>query len=271
MPLPASLDPELLYCFVLGPGYGETVLLRVPPDGNQPDQWIVIDSFLCDDRPAAESVVARYEGTVSCIVLTHPHGDHYPGIIGLIDENPGAKLGCVHPSASPPDPAFPDPVAVLKQQARPAYVRIWDEWEANTGRRWETFRREVYDFPGRKLTSLHPVRPLPLGAWGSDPNEMSSAMLVEWHAVRLLLGADVPDTQWPGICSDFQRLEEHAALKVPHHGSPGAIHDVFARGSSARRWVVTPWKLGGNRLPKADPGHGLEMLLSYAHFPHPCV
>ena len=37
--MPASLDEGRLYIFVFGPGYGESVAVRVPPD-----EWLVIDS-----------------------------------------------------------------------------------------------------------------------------------------------------------------------------------------------------------------------------------
>ncbi len=80
MPLPLhdEISSEQLYLFVVGPGMGETVLLRVPPD-----RWVIIDSFKCGmpNRPAAESIVSLYGGKVEIIALTHPHQDHYPGFV----------------------------------------------------------------------------------------------------------------------------------------------------------------------------------------------
>ncbi len=61
--------PEHLYLFVIGPGIGETVLLRIPPD-----QWVVVDSFKCGtpNRPAADSIVSRYGGKVAVLARRIP-------------------------------------------------------------------------------------------------------------------------------------------------------------------------------------------------------
>ncbi len=92
---------------------------------------------------------------------------------------------------------------------------------------------------------LHPVRPIHRASWSDEANEISSAMLVEWEGLRLLLGADVPNTQWPGIAADFPALADHHAMKIPHHGSREAIHDAFGIGLDTRTWVVTPYQRQG--------------------------
>ncbi len=77
-------------------------------------------------------------------------------------------------------------------------------------------------------------------------------MLVEWGDVRLLLGADVPNPEWPGIGVATPRLNEHAAMKVPHHGSREAIHEVFGKTVGERFWVVTPYRRSAPPLPRAE-------------------
>jgi Metallo-beta-lactamase superfamily len=257
------LSDELLYLFVLGPGTGETVLLRIPPD-----LWVVVDSFRCAGRAAAEFVLAKHKGQVAAIVLTHPHQDHYDGIVELIDAHPGAILGCVHPRESGPITGPPaDASAHLRLRARATYVRIWDEWRTNEARRWWTFRRESRVIGSATVTSLHPGRPIAPDNWSTDPNAISSAMLVEWKSVRLVLGADVPNSQWPHIAAEFSDLGVHAVLKVPHHGSREAIHDTYGAGDRNRCWAVTPFHRQG--LPRSgdfagngDP-EGLASILAY--------
>ena len=105
LPEKNEIVPDLLYLFVVGPGTGETVLLRIPPE-----RWIIIDSLRCGRpaRPAAESIVSRYGGKVAILALTHPHQDHYPGFIDLIDRYDDAFfIGCVHPSDSGMPGALP--------------------------------------------------------------------------------------------------------------------------------------------------------------------
>ena len=117
------------------------------------------------------------------------------------------------------------------------------------------------------MTSLHPVRPVDPALWSNDPNTISSAMLVEWHDLRLLLGADVPSSEWPGIAEAFPDLNHHAAMKVPHHGSREAIHPSFANGDPERFWVITPFYPKGflamrTPLPVAEK-EGLSQVLSF--------
>ena len=245
-----EIHPDRLYLFVVGPGMGETVLLLIPPE-----QWLIIDSFKCGrpSRPASELIVSRYGGKVAMLALTHPHQDHYPGFIDLIDRYGDAVLGCVHPRDSGTAVALPvDATAALREGAKPTYTRVWDEWTVDPARRWDTFRGASRAIGEATVTSLHPIRPLNPAQWGPDPNAISSAMLVEWRDMRLLLGADVPNTEWPGIGATFPGLNNHAAMKVPHHGSREAIHESLGDGRPERFWMITPYSRLRQPLPRAE-------------------
>lgn len=264
MSLPSNpLDPELLYLFVLGPGTGETVLLRVPPDN-----WVIIDSYLNADRPAAEAIVDEFGGDVAAIVLTHPHQDHCKGFIELMDENANAVIGCVHPKQGTEGAGVPsDPIALLNQRAKPTYTRVWDEWEADESRKWQTFRHSILSVGDGTLTSLHPVSPLSAADWrGAARNDMSSGMRFTWHDVRLLLGADVTNASWPDIAGKFADLADHHAMKVPHHASREAIHDTYGEGDRNRLWIVTPF--ASQKLPRRNKGDGLAMALQFVDAVH---
>jgi len=267
LPETHQLDPDLLYMFVLGPCKGETVLLRVPPG-----HWMVIDSFKAGThrRPAAEPIITKYGGQVEVLALTHPHADHFEGFIDLIDRYDKAMLGCVHPRDSRGTRDLSaDPITLLKEGAKPAYTRIWYEWEQNHARRQTTFRGDNWNVGEATVTSLHPVRPVNPRQWSDDPNTISSAMLVVWHDLRILLGADVPSSEWPGIADAFSDLNHHAAMKVPHHGSREAIHPSYANGDRGRFWVITPFS--PQRLPRAQDltangkSDGLSQVLSFVN------
>ena len=117
LPEKEEIVPELLHLFVVGPGTGETVLLLIPPE-----RWLIVDSFKCGraSRPAAESIVSRYGGKVAILALTHPHQDHYPGFVDLIDRFSDAVLGCVHPREREfSDSLTVDPVSALSRRPGP--------------------------------------------------------------------------------------------------------------------------------------------------------
>lgn len=130
------LKKDLLYLFILGPGMGETALLRIPPN-----DWIVIDSFRSDGRAAALEVLAEYDATWSCAVLTHPHQDHYAGFDDVIAANDAGTIGCVHPAVELNDGTVPvDPYRHLSEGAKPVYVAIADRWNDGRTDKWETHR-----------------------------------------------------------------------------------------------------------------------------------
>src|SRR5260370_29276874 len=87
--MPVSLDPHRLYLFVFGPGFGESIVLRVPPN-----DWIVVDSCRIADRAAAQHVLSHYKGELSCVVLTHPHRDHYRMFSQVLAEGDWSVIGC---------------------------------------------------------------------------------------------------------------------------------------------------------------------------------
>jgi hypothetical protein len=236
---------------------------------------MVIDSFKAgrSRRPAAEPIITRYGGRVEVLALTHPHADHFEGFIDLIDRYDEAILGCVYPRDSRGTRDLSaDSITLLKEGAKPAYTRIWDEWERDHARRQTTFRGDEWNIGDARVTSLHPVRPMDPTQWSDDPNTISSAMLVEWHDLRLLLGADVPSSEWTEIAGDFQNLNRHAAMKVPHHGSREAIHPSYADGDPGRFWVITPFYL--QRLPRHEDANsrgeqeGLRQVLSFVDRVH---
>lgn len=264
MPLPASpLDPRLLYLFVLGPGTGETVLVRVPPDN-----WVIVDSFTNAGRPAAEAIMDEFGGEVTAIILTHPHQDHCMGFIELLDQYDKAVIGCVHPLEGTANNGIPsDPIALLNERAKPTYDRIWSEWVSNPDRKWQTFRHSTLSVGEGTLTALHPVEPLNVTDWhGAARNDMSSGMRLIWHGVTLLLGADVTNASWPDIGSNFDDLAKHNALKVPHHASREAIHAAYGDGTRDRMWIVTPF--ASQRLPRSNEAEGLAMALGFVDSIH---
>jgi hypothetical protein len=54
-------------------------------------------------------------------------------------------------------------------------------------------------------------------------------------------------------------LAAHGLMKVPHHGSKGAIVEALDGRPGERLWVMTPWDRG-RRLPRFDDREGVALL-----------
>lgn len=255
-PLLDPINPDLLYVIVFGPGRGETVLIHVPRG-----RWIVIDSFRAGAFPASSRAIAKYGGEVDLLIATHPHFDHCGGFVDLIDRFPDARIGCVHPAEEDVLPNVPnDPLAMAGIEARKTYDRIWDEWEKNNAKKWLTIRDSSWSFDNGFIRTLHPPAPTSRSDWSkARVNELSSAMWLEWHQTRVLLGADVTKSSWPDIASSYPFINRHDAMKIPHHGSNEAIDDSFGDGRDDRFWLLTPY---ARKVPDFASGKGMDVALA---------
>jgi len=258
--MPEELDASLLYVFLFGPGFGETVAIRVPPD-----HWIVIDRCRVAHRAASLHVLERYGGRTSCAVLTHPHRDHYPGFSQILDYQDWAVVGCCDLQLEGEDVDLSaDPERRRGNELDQVLAGITDHWRRNDDKRWWTWRHSYRQIGEARLTSLHPTQQFARDHPQTNPNNLSSAMLLEWRRVRLLLGADVENPHWEANTRTFRslKLNMHAAMKTPHHASEGALHTNVLTGPENRCWLVTPYNRG-EKLPNFANGYGPHVMLRH--------
>ncbi len=257
----SDLVSDRLYLFALGPGFGETVLLRVPPDF-----WIVIDSFRARNTPTAQQVLDRYLGKAKLLILTHPHEDHVCGFVDLIDNNANAQIGFVNlREVAQSQGVSNDPMSKFCNNAKKTYDRVHQEQQSRSGAIWKTLRGQQIKIPDGQIESLHPSLPIPHAYLQScGCNELSSPMLLEWHQLRLLLGADLTNEHghWDEIGASYPTVGRHMAAKIPHHASRESLCDSFGNGSPDRCWVATPYNRGRKKLPRFDTAQGVELILA---------
>jgi len=267
-----DLDPDLLHVIAFGPGFGESVLVRVPPG-----EWLVVDSLRqragTDEQVPAATILDRYQATAAAVVLTHPHLDHSDGIPQILDRRkPQSPVGCLAAHFEPPEKwrGSPDSEQELAGSATEAALqRIFDIWEREPESKWDLTTNETRAVGEGQVQVVHPPagRGLKL-ARGSDPNRASSPLLIEWEHASLLLGADLPSVEWKRVPKAFRShgaLSSTSALKIAHHGSKKAQYElaIGRPPPTSRACVCTPWTKGARllRLPRFEDGEGVDILL----------
>ena len=256
------LDPQLLYMIVLGPGLGESILIRIPPN-----EWIVIDCFTVPIRGKSRTnvpleVLKQHKATASLLLLTHRHQDHTAGFSELIETS---SDGCLVACSETWDPAQAESLRGLDAEGQlklgnnqQALAAILDCWERSVSRRFSLVAPFAHPMGEATLTLLHPDSAFLQKFDPEMQNEASSPLLLEWKGLRLLLGADL-EKHWPTAASRAPNVHLHAAFKVSHHASLNGLDNVLYGSATAssreRLWVATPWNLNQG-LPNFQDSHG---------------
>jgi len=190
------LNNDLLYLIVFGPGFGESVCLRIPPG-----HWVVIDGCSRGGNSYPEYMLSLHTADqLHAVILTHPHLDHSKGLRRLVDAGRYERLGCT-PPLSPPDDEddLDNPDRDLNAGVTEDLLhRIWSEWISRPGCRWDLLRGRHIQVEDAHFELFSPEPEKAQAFWQSrkaggdpEPNEISTAIRVAWHDLRLVLGSDL--------------------------------------------------------------------------------
>jgi beta-lactamase superfamily II metal-dependent hydrolase len=264
----APFSDDELTVLLLGPGFGESVLVRWPPD-----DWLVIDSFRRADRGAEvhpmRDVLADFGAQPSAVALTHPHHDHTAGFASLIAaRRRGAKVGWL----AAPQRAWwstPNVDRATRQgtteHAIAAIMRIWEEepecrWELHAGVSPLRLGAATIDVLSPPPATVDRV----LATSRPDLNRISGAMLLTWDNCRVLLGADLTHPGWDEVEQAYGALHfaDAAGIKVSHHGSEGAQHPIALGEPPARERpsLLSPYNRG-KKVPNFADDQDVDLLL----------
>lgn len=287
-----ELDRSKLNFFIAGPGPGEGLAIALPRPGLG---WLFVDGCKADaGQYPLHEIWRRYrldDEKTEGIVLTHPHKDHYEGMVELIDLATPRWLACVathHRSqvkALRDDPVVEEYPGLLVGPVKDLLARIQNEWDwKGTGR---VNLRAGERLPlARTDLEIDVVAPDRAGARAffrssnlaeklrTRANELSAVLHVRFGRARLVLGGDLPEkdhgvgrrTGWTKVISSYPDVPGSLVLKIPHHGSDGAMHPEMVGAGVAPDgavWTLTPFQGGRERpLPHLGRGRGVETLLN---------
>jgi beta-lactamase superfamily II metal-dependent hydrolase len=272
-----QLPPDQLSVVVFGPGFGESIVVHAPPG-----EWLIVDSLVdpvgsssvdpANSTNPAIRLLHEHQAEPSALLLTHPHEDHAAGFDALVERWPSAKIGYLSEHISPVGDRLTHPDferSLRTGLAEHAASAVLDAWDRSPDRKWGLLPGSTINLGQATVTVLGPSkRTLKRARAGKsiDANTLSVPLAIDWCGTRVVLGADLPAAEWQQIAKDLPRASpgDHHALKVPHHGSKAAQHELLADPPDGRErcWVLSPWKLAGGTLPRFDDGEGIDLLLS---------
>jgi beta-lactamase superfamily II metal-dependent hydrolase len=284
--LPGSLEAQLLYVFVVGPGVGESIVVRAPGDHR-----LVVDGCAVGPEGSAPMTLLKRYGArrVEGVVLTHPHLDHARGLAELLgaEDIDCISVGCVDGWSSKPtlfeteakarlgETAYEaDPERRLKHgEVEHLLAAVRSRWERDPKSRWSLSQGSERAFGPARIRVLSPIEAEIVAARdvpGFDLNRLSAAMMVSLGSARVVLGGDLPSHDknkvltgigWHQVVSHEPFVAGAGVLKVPHHGSRHALFPglLAALPVGTRTLVVAPFSRQG--LPRPGDGEGLHQLL----------
>lgn len=296
-PFPNDIDRSLLHLFVFGADVGEAIAVALPDRG-----WILVDGCRLEVGgeevfPALEAYSELRGGTddpVELLLWTHPHADHYQGIIEAIDRHLPKRVGMTLMESPPPGSASREIEALGSHPTLPADLRLQDVFKQVKATVERVFlywqERPSACLPLCAQSSEFALGQTRVRAFSPDPealrafyslgidglrnaikkraNEFSIVLSLEFGDTRVVLGGDLPYRSpdgdvlphgWQWVEASAPQLAAHAGFKVSHHGSAEAIPPGFVANCEPREWLVTPF--ARKHLPRTDDKGGLKQLL----------
>lgn len=274
---------DRVHVFVLGPSYGESILVKVPLK-----RWILIDSFLSEQKgssicPVLE-LIERSGISLSCAVLTHAHEDHCGGWAHIVSKVKIEKLACVDVRATFFKPkknkkgkgqkketsktAAQNPELVFKGKLKQgAVLATLNKWESEPSTKVLLDNDLELEIGECKFKCLYPSAKAIKKYKEMDrkkDNAIASPFELHWKDLVLLFGSDLENSGWAEVTASKFR-HKFLGYKLAHHGSVGAVNEkLMALQHSDGVFFGTPWALGSSKLPNFESGNGPHRLLKHS-------
>ena len=250
---------------VLGGGKGESIVLKLP-DG----QWGVVDCHSesvtdPDANPTTQFLRSRGVKTLLFVCLTHPHDDHFLGMVKLIEEfQPREfwRFGALSPVH------IKSLLKYNELRAKKASARKQEELTRSATELFELFRiareaanrrtmrvcrlgsrmplypllmdppqtyhiecvsptgRQVERYEGAVLDCIAPDNTIAKKLPRSQHNDISVVLKIVYGKTQIILGGDLEKGGWEDVVAEYGGANLKAsAVKVSHHGSENGYCD----------------------------------------------
>ncbi|MFU8806467.1 MAG: ComEC/Rec2 family competence protein [Bradymonadaceae bacterium] len=231
-PLPppkSSNQPEhTLQITFINVGQADAILIQI----HELDILVDAGRSYSDELQAALETISP---PLELMFITHPHLDHYGGARGILSEHEVGAIITNGERRGPPRDAEGEGVMWLQFEEKVDKVGMeLDYWPVGTTVAFEE---------GLRITILAAGGRFPDTSRGSDINNDSLVMMLEYAERRILLTGDIEteagqmlvEEYCGGVPTDCDALNADI-LKVPHHGS-ASFYPVFFEAVEAQ-WAV---------------------------------
>ena len=249
--LGAAPQPTEIEVTVLGPGYGESVVVHLGQG-----EWLIVDSCIDTvdpNRPIAPLHYLRKIGVsvdkaVKYIIVSHWDDDHVRGIDDIVEACPSARFVCSKAFPNDKFINFVEAISIGSAAAEGGNVRNIRRVLEILESRGQTIRvagpaRMLCTNPDiqswspsdldeaeflRYVAQMYPKAGKPLRkALPGTANLTSVVLTIDWPESSVLLGADMEFNSnnlrgWGAVASEVNHLKRQRKgdlVKIPHHGS----------------------------------------------------
>ena len=244
---------------VFGGSKGESIVLELPNGA-----WGVVDYYTPrasgdDAHPVIAFLESQGVQTLEFVCLTHPHNDHFRGILALMERFPVAefwrppamdrklmaKIVALYATRSRSDPT--DQTRQDAKELGELYVRLYDTTLTNqrpalrpraSVENTELYRNDASSLrilalspSGRSLMEYERLLCNSIDENGNmrshfphaRHNAISMSLWIEYGETKFVLGGDVESEGWTDVLNDqlspLNRADGTHYVKVSHHGS----------------------------------------------------
>jgi competence protein ComEC len=173
-----------------------------------------------------------WDKSLDLVVLTHPHGDHLGGLMGVLQRYR---------------------VEQVLETDIDSDTAMYQEWESavqdkDVKRTIAQVGQQIDLGDGIKLEVLYPNLSQPLTLKGENMDDEAMVLRLSWNEVSFLLTSDVGSDVERELLAQGQDIDS-TVLKVGHHGSATSTSDLFLEAVNPEVAVISVGAQNDYNLP----------------------